>query len=174
MVLTFGNRDAELAPRGPAPAAARRARRHDARPELPRGDAQEQLAVVRGDLAGLALLAPRAPQPAVPRLEGRAAPGAKGLHDAEGRLRGRELEGRLRLDHLRADDVAEVERVVDVLHVLVGYLRHVDRALRLPRDLALRAVDRGDGRLRHRAPDVADHAVDDVPDLQLRERVEGD
>src|SRR3990170_2874994 len=108
MVLTFGNRDAESAPRGTAPAAApvpaatprspapapaaaavppaaaaapalapaRRARRHYARPELPRGDAQEQLAVVRGDLAGLALLAPRAPQPAVPRLEGRAAPGA--------------------------------------------------------------------------------------------------
>src|SRR3972149_4699991 len=97
MVLTFGNRDAELAPRGTAPAAA--------------------------------------PVPA-------ATPGAKGLHDAEGRLRGRELEGRLRLDHLRADDVAEVERVVDVLHVLVGYLRDVDRALRLPRDLALRAVDR--------------------------------
>src|SRR3972149_3326794 len=211
MVLTFGNRDAELAPRGTAPAAAPvpaatprrpakvpaapavptaapavppapaarappppgRARGPAARPELPRGDAQEQLAVVRGDLAGLALLAPRAPQPAVPRLEGRAAPGAKGLQDAGGRLRGRELEGRLRLDHLRADDVAEVERVVDVLHVLVGYLRDVDRALRLPRDLALRAVAGGDGRLRHRAPDVADPAVDDVPDLQLRERVEG-
>src|SRR3972149_4133861 len=201
MVLTFGNRDAELAPRGTAPAAApvpaatpRRPATAPAAPAVPTaapavppaaaaapalaparraGDAQEQLAVVRGDLAGLALLAPRPPQPAAPRLEGRAAPGAKGLHDAEGRLRGREVEGRLRLDHLRADDVAEVERVVDVLHVLVGYLRDVDRALRLPRDLALRAVAGGDGRLRHRAPDVADPAVDDVPDLQLRERVEG-
>src|SRR5438309_231194 len=73
----------------------------------------------------------------------------------------------------RPGDAPEVERVVDVLDVLVGDLRHVDRALRLAGDLPLAPVDRGDRRLRHRAADVRDHAVHDVPGLQLRERVEG-
>src|SRR3972149_12293130 len=116
-------------------ARAARPLRDDAAPELPRGDREHQGAVVAGHLPALGALAARAVEVPVPALKGAPALAAQGLDDPEEPLCGREQEGRLRLDDLRPHDVPEAEHVVNVLRVLLGYVRDVDRALRPPPDL---------------------------------------
>src|SRR3972149_1266791 len=104
--------------------------RHAPAPEPPRGDREHQVPVVAGHLPALGALAARAVEVPVPALKGAPALAAQGLDDPEEPLCGRELEGRLRLDDLRPHDVPEAEHVVNVLRVLLGYVRDVDRALR--------------------------------------------
>src|SRR3989304_3170989 len=164
---------AAAVPVPPAAVLAARTLRDDAAPELPRGDREHQVAVVAGHLPALGALAARAVEVPVPALEEAPALAAQGLDDPEEPLCGRELEGRLRLDDLRPHDVPEAEHVVNVLRVLLGYVRDVDRALRLPADLPGPPVDRGHRRGRHHPADVVHDPVHDVADLELCDGVEG-
>src|SRR2546428_1396663 len=140
--------------------------------EFGRGHKEPQVGVVGSELPSFRALVPRAVEFPVPELERPSADRTEGLHDPKIPLRRRELDRRLDLDHLAADDVPEAKHVANVIGVLFRYVRDVDRPLRFARELARRTLDRRGRLWRHHVSNIVHDAVHDVPDFELRGRVE--
>src|SRR5207249_6068509 len=140
--------------------------------EFGRGHKEPQVCVVGRELPSFRALVPRAVEFPIPELERPSADRTEGLHDPEIPLCRRELDRGLDLNHLGSDDVPEAEHVANVLGVLFRHVRNVNRPLRLAADLARPSMDREDRRGRHHAANIVHDAVHDVPDFELRGRVE--
>src|SRR5712691_3923525 len=125
--------------------------------EFGRGHKEPQVGVVGSELPSFRALVPRAVEFPVPELERPSADRTEGLHDPKIPLRRRELDRRLDLDHLGADDVPEAKHVANVLGVLFRYVRDVDRPLRFAADLARPSMDREDRRGRNNTENREHH-----------------
>src|SRR5205823_7433266 len=140
--------------------------------EFARGDEEPKVRIVRCELSLFGPFVAGTVQVPIPEFERSTTDGANGLHDPQVGLGRRQLDRWLDLNHLGANDVSQTEFVVDVFGIILGYIRNVDRPLRLAADLARTTVDGEDVCRRHHAANVVDDPVHDVPDPQLGRRIE--